>query len=122
MALVLVKLAQLAADVPEIRELDINPFLADENGVIAVDARVVGRCGRGGAGPAAIRASPMRPYPKEWERHRHAARRKQGLRAPGAARGRGDLPAFFKQVSDEDLRLRFFAPVREFSHAFIARS
>ena len=30
-ALVLVKLAQLASDVPEIRELDINPLLADEN-------------------------------------------------------------------------------------------
>ena len=38
--LVLVKLSQLAADVSEIRELDINPFLADQNGVIAVDARV----------------------------------------------------------------------------------
>ena len=29
--------------------------------------------------------------------------------------------AFFEKVSQEDLRLRFFAPVREFSHAFIAR-
>ncbi len=40
-ALVLVKLAQMAADMPEIRELDINPLLADETGVMAVDARVV---------------------------------------------------------------------------------
>jgi acetyltransferase len=38
--LVLVKLSQLAADVPEIRELDINPFLADQNGVIAVDVKL----------------------------------------------------------------------------------
>ncbi len=30
--MVLVKLAQMAADVPEIRELDINPLLADETG------------------------------------------------------------------------------------------
>ena len=28
---------------------------------------------------------------------------------------------FLKHVSSEDLRLRFFAPVREFSHAFLAR-
>jgi acetyltransferase len=28
---------------------------------------------------------------------------------------------FFKRVTLEDLRLRFFAPVKEFSHAFIAR-
>src|SRR5690606_14951224 len=39
-AMTLVKLAQLAADVPDLREVDINPLLADETGVIAVDARV----------------------------------------------------------------------------------
>ena len=46
-AMVLVKLAQMAAEIPEIRELDINPLLADEAGVLAVDARVaVGRSSR----------------------------------------------------------------------------
>ena len=58
-ALVLVKLAQLAADLPELRELDLNPLLADENGVIAVDARVAGRAARAGAarpsGPSPLR-------------------------------------------------------------------
>jgi acetyltransferase len=39
-ALVLVKLAQLAADIPEVRELDLNPLLADQSGVIVVDARI----------------------------------------------------------------------------------
>src|SRR5690606_13483888 len=39
-ALLLVKLAQLAADLPEVCELDINPLLADRDGVVAVDARV----------------------------------------------------------------------------------
>src|SRR5690349_7524488 len=32
LALTLVKLAQLAADLPEVREIDINPLLADEHG------------------------------------------------------------------------------------------
>ena len=49
--LLLVKLAQLVADFPEIREIDLNPVLADETGVIAVDARVsvapVGKLARG---------------------------------------------------------------------------
>jgi acetyltransferase len=39
-ALVLVKVAQLAADFAEIRGLDINPLLADQDGIIAVDARI----------------------------------------------------------------------------------
>ncbi|MFN5721980.1 MAG: acetate--CoA ligase family protein, partial [Bradyrhizobium sp.] len=34
--LTLVKLAQMAADIPEIAELDINPLLADETGVLAL--------------------------------------------------------------------------------------
>lgn len=37
---VLIALAQLAADLPEIVELDINPLLADAEGVIALDARI----------------------------------------------------------------------------------
>ena len=53
-ALVLVKLAQLAADIPEIREVDLNPLLADEHGVIVVDARIaiapidIAQCGARG--------------------------------------------------------------------------
>jgi acetyltransferase len=37
---VLARLAQLALAAPEIRELDINPLLADAQGVIALDVRV----------------------------------------------------------------------------------
>ena len=65
--LMLVKVAQLAANLPEVRELDLNPVLADERGAIAVDARVV-------IAPVEKKARAqsrfaIRPYPKEWERH-----------------------------------------------------
>src|SRR5690242_6955588 len=70
-ALLLVKLAQLAADVPEIREVDLNPVLADETGVVAVDARVaVAPFERTLPGP--LSGNPrfaIRSYPKAWERH-----------------------------------------------------
>jgi acetyl coenzyme A synthetase (ADP forming)-like protein len=36
----LVRLSLLARDVPEIRELDLNPLIASADGVVAVDARV----------------------------------------------------------------------------------
>ena len=34
------RLSQLVVDCPAVKELDINPLLADETGVIALDARM----------------------------------------------------------------------------------
>jgi acetyltransferase len=39
LAVVVRRAAQLAVDFPEIEEMDINPLLAFEHGVVAVDAR-----------------------------------------------------------------------------------
>jgi acetyltransferase len=40
LALALLRIAQLAVDLPMIAELDINPLMGFSNGVVAVDARV----------------------------------------------------------------------------------
>jgi acetyltransferase len=120
-ALVLVKIAQLAADLPEIRELDINPLLADETGVLALDARVA-------VAPLEVRfkgtGNPrfaVRPYPKEWERRVALAGGRRMFVRPLRPEDEAMVNAFFGRVTPEDLRLRFFAPVKDFSHAFIAR-
>jgi len=120
-AMVLVKLSQMAADIPEIRGLDINPLLADETGVLAVDARVaVGRVARkfGGSGPANF---AVRPYPSQWQRHIEV---KEGWRIFVRPIRPDDEPlihAMLRHVTSHDLRLRFFGPMKEFSHEFIAR-
>jgi len=120
-AMVLVKLAQMAADIPEIRGLDINPLLADEAGVLAVDARVViGRVERKfrGSGPANF---AVRPYPSQWQRHIEV---KDGWRVfvrPIRPEDEPLIHEMLKHVTMQDLRLRFFAPMKEFSHEFIAR-
>jgi acetyltransferase len=121
-ALVLVKLAQLSADLPEVRELDINPFLADRDGVIAVDARVK-------VAPTSIdpRKPPfndrfaVRPYPKQWERTIRLRDGREVFIRPVRPEDEALFFAFVERVSAEDLRLRFFAPIREFTHAFMAR-
>jgi acetyltransferase len=119
-ALVLVKLAQLAADLPEVREFDINPFLADRDGVIAVDARVAVAPAEARKGKGHPRFA-VRPYPKEWERNLTARDGRAVFVRPVRPEDEEIFRRFFQQVSDEDLRLRFFAPVRDFSHAFLAR-
>ena len=120
-AMVLVKLAQMAADIPEIRGLDINPLLADETGVLAVDARVV----VGHAEPK-FRGSghanfAVRPYPSQWQRHITV---KDGWRVfvrPIRPEDEPLIHEMLKHVTMHDLRLRFFAPMKQFSHEFIAR-
>jgi acetyltransferase len=120
-AMVLVKLAQMAADLPEIRELDINPLLADESGVLAVDARVVVAPARrkfSGSGPANF---AVRPYPSQWQRHLEV---KDGLRVfvrPIRPEDEPLIHELLHHVTANDLRLRFFAPMKEFTHEFIAR-
>ena len=60
-ALTLVKLSQLLIDVPEITELDINPLIADSEGVLALDARIVVRSS------AVANRLAIHPYPSEFE-------------------------------------------------------
>ena len=119
-ALLLVKLSQLAADFAEIGEIDLNPVLADETGVIAVDARVSVRPAAPHRGGPAGRFA-IRPYPKEWERHLTLPDGSKLLVRPVRPEDESLYPPFFARVTQQDLRLRFFAPVKEFSHGFIAR-
>ncbi len=117
-ALSLLRLSQLVCDIDEVVELDINPLLADAKGVVALDARVKVRPAQGG--PAQARLA-IRPYPRELEERVEFAR-------IGAMRLRPvrpeDEPAFhraFERLSPEDIRMRFFAPLRRLSHEMAAR-
>lgn len=120
-ALLLVKLAQLAADFPEIREIDLNPVLANETSVIAVDARVSVAPVERRRGPSGHPRFAIRPYPKEWERHVALPDGKSLLVRPVRPEDEPLYTPFFAKVTQQDLRLRFFAPVKEFSHMFVAR-
>ncbi|GHB22820.1 GCN5 family N-acetyltransferase [Pseudovibrio japonicus] len=117
----LVKLSQIAVDFPEVRELDLNPVVVDEDGIVVLDARVAisapdKRPGRQGASRLSIV-----PYPVEWEHTHQLKDGKTILIRPIRPEDQGILKKFFEKVSIEDLRLRFFAPVKEFSHTFLAR-
>ncbi|MBK7251453.1 MAG: bifunctional acetate--CoA ligase family protein/GNAT family N-acetyltransferase [Gammaproteobacteria bacterium] len=114
--LALVQLAQLAADVPEIIELDINPLLVDEQGAIALDARVrVARAPERGAARLAIR-----PYPRELEERAEFEGRELLLR-PIRPEDRLLHEAFLARISPEDMRTRFFRTVRTLPGSELAR-
>ena len=120
-ALLLVKIAQMAADLPEIREIDINPLLADKDGVIAVDAQVtIAPLSETIRGSGHYRFA-IRPYPKEWERHVTLKDGRGIFVRPVRPEDEHLYPEFFAHVSQDDVRLRFFSAMKELTHPFIAR-
>jgi RimJ/RimL family protein N-acetyltransferase len=63
----------------------------------------------------------MKPYPREWERH-DALRDGTAVFVRPLKPDDAELyPDFLSEVTSEDLRLRFFAPIRELSPELIDR-
>jgi acetyltransferase len=116
----LVRLSQLVIDCPAVKELDINPLLADEMGVIALDARIridPAEVEKDGPNPRLA----IRPYPNQWERWTETADGERILIRPIKPVDEHLYGAFIDKLSPEDIRFRFLTPRKEFSHKFIAR-
>jgi acetyltransferase len=116
-ALTLVKVAQMVSDWPEVVELDINPLVAGETGVIALDARVRVRK-PAGTGPERL---AIRPYPSELEQILRVADGREYLVRPVRPEDGPALVALFAEMQPEDIRLRFFTLMRTIPAAIAAR-
>jgi acetyltransferase len=119
---ILVRLSHLSADFPEIREIDLNPLLADADGAIVLDARIAIAQFR----PEEFRAAPntrfaIRPYPRQWESHASLRGGERLFIRPIKAEDEPALLSFLGKIDREDIRLRFFSPLRHFGHHFVAR-
>jgi acetyltransferase len=113
---VLIRVAHLVTDIAEVAELDINPLLADSDGVIALDARA--RLVR--PAPGAPDRLAIRPYPDELEETVTWQGRPLLLR-PIRPEDAPAHTAFFAALTPEDVRLRMFVRMRELTPAQLAR-
>jgi acetyltransferase len=118
----LVKFSQFVTDFPEIREIDINPLIADENSVLAVDARVVIEWERMMREVAEHHdACLIAPYPKKYVAIRHLKNNTQVLLRPIKPEDEERFNEFMKSLSIESMRFRFFNLIKEMSHETLTR-
>jgi acetyltransferase len=113
----LIRLGQLATDLPEIRELDVNPLLADAAGVVALDARLRVAPAQG---LSAARLA-IAPYPKDLESIERLLDGTVLSMRPLRPEDEPMLHDLAAHMSHEDLRLRFFTSVQGLTHTVAAR-
>lgn len=115
----LVAISHMVEDFPCLHALDVNPLLADEDGVIALDARIE-------IDPADLDTPApnprlaIRPYPSAWRRE---VRLKDGTYVirPIVPIDVSLFPEYFRRLDPEDIRMRFMAPRKHFSDEFMVR-
>lgn len=111
---VITAVSQLAVDFPMIRAIDINPLLANDRGVIALDARVeIDPAWRDVGKPSPLLA--IRPYPSGETGLIDVADRRYLVR-PIKPADAELYPRFFERVRPEDMRLRFLGSTRALAH------
>lgn len=112
----LVRFAQLVADLPEVQEVDVNPLLAGPEQNVALDARVL--LAEEGAPPPAL---AILPYPNQYTAPFRLA---DGSEVTVRALRPEDEPLIIEhheQLSDLSIRRRFFGMVKHLSRDRLIR-
>jgi len=114
---ILVRLAHLVTDFPEITEIDINPLFVNESSILTLDARVI------------IKSTNLRspehmvisPYPHRYETHWTLKDGTGIILRPIKPEDEGMMIELFKTFSDTTILFRFFHILKSMSHEQIAR-
>jgi acetyltransferase len=116
-AMTLIRISRMIVDFPQILEIDINPLLADSQGVIALDARIR-------VEPTTISGEDrlaIRPYPAELEETIERQGDSPLLLRPIVPEDEPSLQKAFAGLTPEETRLRFAGLLKALPHVQAAR-
>lgn len=116
----LVRISEMVCELPWIAEMDVNPVIVDEQGIIAVDARVV--VDRSGS-EQAVRHSHLAimPYPAHLTQSRAAPDGTYYQIRPIQSEDADRLQAFMRGLSEETRYFRFISTLAELPPRMLVR-
>lgn len=116
---VLLRVSEIACELPLVKELDINPLIVDENGAMAVDARIVVDY----HSPTAERYSHMAiyPYPAHLVTKRQLPNGTDMVIRPIRPEDAELEQAFVRNLSEQTKYFRFMQAIDELSPQLLAR-
>jgi acetyltransferase len=113
-ALLLVKLSYMAAQLPELAELEMNPVLASSHGVVVLGASAH-------ISAAAHKRPALRPYPSDMIEQVSLPKIGPLMLRPILPEDEPALQDFVARQPPEAVRLRFFSPITRLPHQMAAR-
>jgi acetyltransferase len=116
---VLLRVSEMVCELPMLKEMDINPLIVDEHGVLAADARVVIEF----RPPSSDRYSHMAiyPYPTHLVTRLQLADGMDITIRPIRPEDAELVQDFVRNLSEESRYFRFMNSVQELSHAMLIR-
>jgi len=116
---VLLRVSEMVCELPQLREMDINPIIVDEFGAVAVDARIV----IDNAPPSARRYNHLAilPYPSQHEQVWPLQGGGEYTVRPIHPDDASMLQAFVRQLSPESRYFRFVSSMQELPANMLSR-